>query len=60
MQAIDDVRSLTVNPIGGRLSSVFPVACLAVGGPLSLAWFCALALFTYNIICWLFDLGANG
>jgi hypothetical protein len=59
MQA-NDVQPLTTNPRGGRLLSVFPIACLAIGGLLTLAWSCALALCTYNIVCWLFEVDVSG
>jgi hypothetical protein len=58
MSAIGEIRPAEIQPAvadegSGQVSFLAPAA-LAVGGTLSLAWSCALALCTYDLVCWLF------
>lgn len=58
MSAIGEIHPAEIQPAvadegSGQVSFLAPAA-LAVGGTLSLAWSCALALCTYDLVCWLF------
>lgn len=58
MSAVGEIHLAEIQPAvpdegSGQVSFLAPAA-LAVGGTLSLAWGCALALCTYNLVCWLF------
>jgi hypothetical protein len=48
-----EIETAVTNEGSGQVSFLAPAA-LAVGSTLSLAWGCALALCTYDLVCWLF------
>ena len=53
MSALGETRSDVTDRRSGWLVPIYPVALLAFGVLLTVAWNCALALFAYNAICWL-------
>ncbi len=58
MSPIGEIHPAEIQPAvaeggSGQVSFLAPAA-LAIGGTLSLAWSCALALCTYDLVCWLF------
>ena len=48
-------RSAVSNQNSDKLASLIPAAFLACGGLLTVAWSCALALCTYDVLCWLLE-----
>jgi hypothetical protein len=53
MPALGKVRSDVAGRQPGWLIPIHPVACLAFGGLLTVAWCGALTLCAYNLVCWL-------
>ena len=53
MPALSETRSDVTDRQSGWLVPIHPVALLAFGGLLTVAWTCALALCAYNVLCWL-------
>jgi hypothetical protein len=53
MSAIGEIQPAVADERFDQVSFIAPAA-LALGGTLSLAWACALGLFTYDLVCWLF------
>jgi hypothetical protein len=54
MQAIDHAQPLPTELRGEQPFSVFNIVYLLIGGLLTVVWSGALALCSYDIICWLF------
>jgi hypothetical protein len=53
MRAIGEVQNDSADRYLVGFFAMHPVVWLAFGGLLSVAWVCALALWSYNMICWI-------
>jgi hypothetical protein len=53
MPALSETRRDATHQRSGWLGPIYPVACLAFGGLLTVAWIGALAFCAYHAICWL-------
>ena len=53
MPALSETRINITDRLSGWLVLIHPVALLAFGGLLTVAWACALALWAYDAVCWL-------